>query len=112
MPFVTSSFLLLVVRPGAPSSILASSSDALVTNESSQHLAHRVTATESSVGQDLEQQVQTLEREKRPERKVLAFFMETPYLFLQTTLCFNRLLYFYRLVHLEFVLGTIVASCY
>ena len=29
MPFVTSSFLLLVVRPGAPSSVLANSSDAL-----------------------------------------------------------------------------------
>ena len=29
MPFVTSSFLLLVVRPGAPSSVLATSSDAL-----------------------------------------------------------------------------------
>ena len=32
MPFVTSSFLLLVVRPGAPSSVLAPSSDALVTS--------------------------------------------------------------------------------
>ena len=30
MPFVTSSFLLLVVRPGAPSSVLAPSSDALI----------------------------------------------------------------------------------
>ena len=30
MPFVTSSFLLLVVRPGAPSSVLAPSSDGLV----------------------------------------------------------------------------------
>ena len=29
MPFVPSSFLLLVVRPGAPSSVLAPSSDAL-----------------------------------------------------------------------------------
>ena len=29
MPFVTSSFLLLVVWPGAPSSVLAPSSDAL-----------------------------------------------------------------------------------
>ena len=29
MPFVTSSFLLLVVRPGATSSVLAPSSDAL-----------------------------------------------------------------------------------
>ena len=29
MPFATSSFLLLVVRPGAPSSVLAPSSDAL-----------------------------------------------------------------------------------
>ena len=32
MPFATSSFLLLVVRPGAPSSVLAPSSDALVTS--------------------------------------------------------------------------------
>ena len=31
MPFVPSSFLLLVVRPGAPSRVLAPSSDALVT---------------------------------------------------------------------------------
>ena len=30
MPFVLSSFLLLVVRPGAPSSVLAPSSDAFV----------------------------------------------------------------------------------
>ena len=30
MPFVPSSFLLLVIRPGAPSSVLAPSSDALV----------------------------------------------------------------------------------
>ena len=29
MPFVTSSFLLLVVRPGAPSSVLAPTSDGL-----------------------------------------------------------------------------------
>ena len=29
MPFVTSSFLFLVVRPGATSSVLATSSDAL-----------------------------------------------------------------------------------
>ena len=29
MPFAPSSFLLLVVRPGAPSSVLAPSSDAL-----------------------------------------------------------------------------------
>ena len=29
MPFVPSSFLLLVARPGAPSSVLAPSSDAL-----------------------------------------------------------------------------------
>ena len=32
MPFVTSSFLFLVVWPGAPSSVLAPSSDALVTS--------------------------------------------------------------------------------
>ena len=30
MPFAPSSFLLLVVRPGAPSSVLAPSSDAFV----------------------------------------------------------------------------------
>ena len=32
MPFATSSFLLLLVMPGAPSSVLAPSSDALATS--------------------------------------------------------------------------------